>query len=78
MRTRGPHAEICERIEPIGYQLAAIEQRLGADPGVGDLDRQISRGGSYLDHARTSSHCIDNNNVSAIANDICLLLRFRR
>ena len=43
LRTRALHAEIRERIELIGSQLAAIEQRVGAAPEVGDLDRQIEQ-----------------------------------
>jgi ATP-dependent Clp protease ATP-binding subunit ClpA len=43
MRRRGLHAEIRERVETIGAQLAAIEQRAGSGPEVGDLDRQIEQ-----------------------------------
>jgi DNA repair exonuclease SbcCD ATPase subunit len=40
---RGRQAEIRDRVEAIGSQLAAIEQRMGAGPEVGDLDRQIGQ-----------------------------------
>jgi ATP-dependent Clp protease ATP-binding subunit ClpA len=40
---RALHAEIRERAELIGSQLSAIEQRVGAGPEVGDLDRQIEQ-----------------------------------
>jgi ATP-dependent Clp protease ATP-binding subunit ClpA len=43
LRRRGLHAEIRERVELIGSQLSAIEQRVGAGPEVGDLDRQIEQ-----------------------------------
>ncbi len=42
-RMRGLHAEIREHVEFIGSQLSAIEQRVGAGPEVGDLDRQIEQ-----------------------------------
>ena len=42
-RMRGLHAEIREHVEVIGSQLSAIEQRVGAGPDVGDLDRQIEQ-----------------------------------
>jgi ATP-dependent Clp protease ATP-binding subunit ClpA len=40
---QGLQAEIRERVELIGAQLAAIEQRVGAAPEAGDLDRQIEQ-----------------------------------
>jgi ATP-dependent Clp protease ATP-binding subunit ClpA len=40
---RGLHVEIRERVELIGSQLSSIEQRVGAGPEVGDLDRQIEQ-----------------------------------
>ena len=40
---RGRQAEIREHVEAIGSQLAAIEQRLGGGPELGDLDRQIGQ-----------------------------------
>ena len=42
-KMRGLHAEIREHVEFIGSQLSAIEQRVGAGPEVGDLDRQIEQ-----------------------------------
>jgi len=42
-KVRGRHAEIREHVEAIGSQLAAIEQRLGGGPEIGDLDRQIGQ-----------------------------------
>jgi ATP-dependent Clp protease ATP-binding subunit ClpA len=42
-KMRGLHAEIRERVELIGSQLSSIEQRVGAGPEVGDLDRQIEQ-----------------------------------
>ncbi|HYB14859.1 MAG TPA: UvrB/UvrC motif-containing protein [Streptosporangiaceae bacterium] len=40
---RGLQAEIREHVEFIGSQLSGIEQRVGAGPEVGDLDRQIEQ-----------------------------------
>jgi ATP-dependent Clp protease ATP-binding subunit ClpA len=40
---RGRQGEIREHVEAIGSQLAAIEQRVGAGPEIGDLDRQIEQ-----------------------------------
>jgi ATP-dependent Clp protease ATP-binding subunit ClpA len=42
-KTRGRQAEIRDHVEAIGSQLAAIEQRLGGGPEIGDLDRQIGQ-----------------------------------
>ena len=42
-KMRGRQAEIREHVEAIGSQLAAIEQRLGGGPELGDLDRQIGQ-----------------------------------
>ena len=42
-KMRGLHAEIREYIEFIASELSAIEQRVGAGPEVGDLDRQIEQ-----------------------------------
>jgi ATP-dependent Clp protease ATP-binding subunit ClpA len=42
-RMRGLGAEIYERAELIVSQLSAIEQRVGAGPEVGDLERQIEQ-----------------------------------
>ena len=42
-KMRGRQAEIREHVEAIGSQLAAIEQRLGGGPEIGDLDRQIEQ-----------------------------------
>jgi len=42
-RMRGLQAEIREHVEFIGSQLSGIEQRVGAGPEVGDLDRQIEQ-----------------------------------
>jgi len=42
-KMRGRQAEIREHVEAIGAQLAAIEQRVGAGPEIGDLDRQIEQ-----------------------------------
>jgi ATP-dependent Clp protease ATP-binding subunit ClpA len=42
-RMRELQAEIREHVEFIGSQLSAIEQRVGAGPEVGDLDRQIEQ-----------------------------------
>jgi ATP-dependent Clp protease ATP-binding subunit ClpA len=39
----GLRTEIRERLELIGTQLSAIEQRVGAGPEVGDLERQIEQ-----------------------------------
>ena len=40
---RGLHAEIREHVELIGSELSAIEQRVGAGPEMGDLDRRIEQ-----------------------------------
>ncbi len=42
-KVRGRQAEIRDHVEAIGSQLAAIEQRVGAGPEIGDLDRQIGQ-----------------------------------
>jgi ATP-dependent Clp protease ATP-binding subunit ClpA len=42
-KMRGRQGEIREHVEAIGSQLAAIEQRVGAGPEIGDLDRQIEQ-----------------------------------
>jgi len=42
-KMRGRRSEIRDRVEAIGSQLAAIEQRVGAGPEIGDLDRQIGQ-----------------------------------
>ena len=42
-RVRGLHAEIREHVDFIGSRLSAVEQRVGAGPEVGDLDRQIEQ-----------------------------------
>jgi ATP-dependent Clp protease ATP-binding subunit ClpA len=42
-KMRGRQAEIREHVEAIGSQLAAIEQRLGGGPEIGDLVRQIGQ-----------------------------------
>ena len=42
-KMRGRQGEIREHVEAIGSQLAAIEQRLGGGPEIGDLDRQIEQ-----------------------------------
>jgi Clp amino terminal domain, pathogenicity island component len=42
-KVRGRQTELREYVEAIGSQLAAIEQRLGGGPEIGDLDRQIAQ-----------------------------------
>jgi ATP-dependent Clp protease ATP-binding subunit ClpA len=42
-RRPGLRIEIRERLELIGSQLSAIEERVGAGPEVGDLERQIEQ-----------------------------------
>jgi ATP-dependent Clp protease ATP-binding subunit ClpA len=42
-RRPGLRTEIRERLELIGSQLSAIEERVGAGPEVGDLERQIEQ-----------------------------------
>jgi ATP-dependent Clp protease ATP-binding subunit ClpA len=42
-KMRGRQGEIREHVEAIGSQLAVIEQRVGAGPEIGDLDRQIEQ-----------------------------------
>ena len=50
----GLHAEIREHVEFIGSQLSAIEQRVGAGPEVGDLDRQIEQARRDKESAATA------------------------
>jgi ATP-dependent Clp protease ATP-binding subunit ClpC len=42
-KQRGLLAEVLSRVESIDSRLAAVEQRVGAGPDVGDLDQEIAR-----------------------------------
>jgi ATP-dependent Clp protease ATP-binding subunit ClpC len=42
-KQRGLLAEVLSRVESIDSRLAAVEQRVGAGPDVGDIDQEIAR-----------------------------------
>jgi ATP-dependent Clp protease ATP-binding subunit ClpA len=62
-KLRGLHAEIRERVELISSQLSGIEQRVGAGPEVGDLDRQIEQ---VRREKETAARAEDYENAAAL------------
>jgi predicted nuclease with TOPRIM domain len=54
-----------EYVEAIGSQLAAIEQRVGAGPEIGDLDRQIEQ----ARQAKEAAACAEDYETAATLRD---------